>query len=141
MIIYDYVVEVVADVQPKEAFLKYIDINRMQAWQPNLLQIEPEKGILFQAGSSGYLIYEDSDKEMRMRVDVNLCGGNLFDATYRMNGVVNRCVNHFTKKDGKLLWKMIVNFQFKDEEVPEKRIFEQATKQAMLQFIAYLKTL
>ncbi len=139
MITYDYVVTVTADVPVKEAFLKYVDASLMKDWQPNLIRIETAAGLLFQKGSKGYLIYQVDDHEMRMQVAVNLCEGTLFDATYQVPGVVNRCINHFTKKDNKLFWKMLVNFQFDHPNIPEKAVFEAKTKQGMLQFISSIK--
>ncbi len=139
MKIYDYVVEVIADVEPKEAFLKYIDPKFMKAWQPHLIRIDEEKGLLFQQGSKGVLIYQSGDGEMQMNVHVDLCEGNLFDVTYSVPGVVNRCINHFMKKEGKLVWKMIVNFKFEHDNIPDKAIFETTTRQSMMQFIDYLK--
>ncbi len=139
MTTYDYVIEVVADVPAKEAFLKYIDVHSMKNWQPNLIRIEREKGLLFQQGSSGYLVYQNGDQEMRMQVDVNLCSGHLFDATYQVKGIVNRCVNQFTKKEGKLLWQMTVRFEFEHDDIPEQSVFETTTRQSMLQFIHYLE--
>ncbi len=138
MINYDYVVEVSANVSAKEAFLKFVDAHLMKDWQPNLLRIETEKGLLFQQGSSGYLVYQAGDHEMKMKITVNLCEGTLFDATYEVPGVVNRCINQFKKKDDKLLWKMIVNFKIDGDEAPDKVIFETKTRLSMMQFIDYL---
>ena len=139
MLIYDYHVTMTADVPVREAFLKYIDAHLMKDWQPNLIRIETVKGLLFHEGSSGYIIYQAGDHEMKMQVDVHQCKGTMFDVTYQVPGIINRCVNHFTTKDDKLLWKMDVNFQFIDANVPEKAVFKVKTKAEMQQFIRYIK--
>lgn len=139
MITYDYVVTLTADVSPREAFLTYIDTHLMKDWQPNLKRIETEKGALFQKGSRGYLIYETNGQELKMSVDVHLCESHIFDVTYRMNGVENRCINAFVKENNGLLWKMIVTFKFDYDDIPKQSVFVNQTKQNMQQFIDYLK--
>lgn len=118
----------------------FTDTDQMRHWELNLLRVDQTKGTLFDTGSEGYLVYQNKDQEMKMKVYVEANQlPQQISIIYEMPGVWNRCINTFSEENGVTLWEMDVEFRFKKiNDIPSNLFIEQ-TKHGMNQFKQFIE--
>ncbi len=108
----------------------FIDKKSMKSWEPGLIQIEENRGILFETGSEGTLVFDYGGTMMKMKVYVesNQLPKEIV-LVYQMSGTWNRCVNTFKKAKDQTEWMMDVEFRFNEpQNAGLEKFIEQTAK-------------
>lgn len=110
----------------------FINKECMKKWKIGLCQIVENKGVLFETGSEGTLVFDHSGTKMKMDVKVYVESNQLpkeIVIVYQMPGTWNRCVNTFKRTNGKTEWTMDVEFRFNEpQKIGLEKFIEQTAK-------------
>lgn len=119
----------------------YLHQKMMLKWIPNLVDIISTRGVLFNQGSEGYLMFQHEGQSTTMKVSVIKDGlPDHVTVVYEVLGAYNKCINTFEKmNDHQTMWHMDVYFKFENDiDVPKKTFFEK-TKKSMLLYKEFIE--
>ncbi len=123
------------DEQIEKVTQLYTNKDRMKDWETGLVRIEEHKGVLFNTGSEGHLIFVDDQMEtsMKIYVESNQLPKEIV-MVYQLLGTWNRCVNTFKKVNKKTEWTMEVEFRFSEPQEFKLEQFIEHTANGMQSF-------
>jgi len=120
----------------------FVDRKHMKSWEVGLQEIEDIKGVLFETGSDGHLIFDFQGNQMKMKVYVesNQLPKEIV-IIYQVAGAWNRCGNTFKSVNGKTEWTMDVEFRFNEPQNIGLEKFIEKTSKGMEIFRDYVESL
>lgn len=135
-----YHLEIEINKPRNEVVSLFLDLDRLEEWQINLIEVKPLNGKERIKGDKTELTYDQGNRIINMSETVleNEAPGK-FDVLYEANGIINIMKNQFVESNNSnTIWKTDVEFKFKGfmkiVTLLMKYAFRNQTRQTMQNF-------